>query len=61
MTRKTVIQTHHITYDPPRTVTIYKGEHMLLTRLQWRKRISTGFIEALEQWISDNKGAAIPL
>ena len=56
-----VIQKHHITYTPERIVTIWKGEHWILTRLQWRKRISKGFIEALEQFIKDNKDSAFEL
>lgn len=56
---KPIIQVHHITYEPERTVRIYKGEHWAITQLQRRKRISKGFIEALEQWIVDNKSKAI--
>jgi len=55
------MQRHHITYEPERTVVIYKGEHWLLTRLQWRKYISKGFIEALEQFIKDKRGTAVSL
>lgn len=54
-----VIQTHHITYEPERTVRIYKGEHWILTRMQWRKKTSKGFIEALKQYIKDNKDKAV--
>lgn len=56
-----VIQKHHITYNPERTVHIYKGEHMLLTRLQWRKRLSEGFIESLIHFINTNSHKAINL
>jgi len=55
------MQRHHITYDPERTVIIYKGEHWLLTRLQWRKYISKGFIEALQQFIQDKQETAVSL
>lgn len=61
MAKPRVMQRHHITYEPERTVIIYKGEHMILTRLQWRKYISKGFIEALEQFIADHKDAAVSL
>jgi len=57
-----VIQCHHITYEPERTVMIYKGEHMILTRLQWQKKnISKGFITALKLWIKENKDKAVEL
>ena len=49
-----VIQKHHISYEPERVVYVYKGEHMLLTRMQWRKRVSFGFIKALAQYIDEN-------
>jgi len=60
-TPKPVIQIHHITYTPERTVTIWKGEHWILTRMQWRKRVSKGFIEAIEQIIIENKEKAFDL
>jgi len=60
--RKIVIQRHHITYDPPWVVTIYKGEHYILTLLQRRtKHVSKGFITALKQWIKENEAKAIEL
>jgi len=55
MKKKLVIQTHHIKYKPEWTVNVYKGEHLLLTRLQWRNNVSEGFLEALEQYIKDNR------
>jgi hypothetical protein len=61
MPKKPVIQEHHITYEPERTVLIYKGEHYILTLLQWRKYISKGMIKALEQFIKDYKHLAVPL
>jgi len=59
--RKTVIQTHHITYDPPWIVTIWKGEHWLLTMLSRRKKVSKGFVVALKEWLRVNEGNAINL
>jgi hypothetical protein len=67
--KKREIQKHHITYEdketntPERVVSIYRGEHGVLTRLQWwcSKGCSKGFIEALEQYISDNKDNSIEL
>lgn len=40
---------------------VYKGEHWVLTRLQWRKYVSKGFIDALEQYIIDKRGTAVNL
>lgn len=59
--KKKTIQKHHITYTPERTVVIYKGEHWVLTRLQWRKYVSKGFLEALEQYITDKRDTAVSL
>jgi len=60
--RKLVVQRHHIRYEAPEiVVTIFKGEHMLLTRLGWRKNISQGFIQALRCWLNENEGKAVNL
>lgn len=61
--RKRAIQQHHISYDPEFTVTIYKGEHMLLTKMQWysKKTVSQGFITALKIFIAENEHRAKPL
>lgn len=40
---------------------IYKGEHWVLTRLQWRRVVSKGFLEALEQYIADKRDTAVSL
>lgn len=56
--RRPVIQPHHISYEPEVVVKVYKGEHMLLTKLGWRKRISKGFIQALEDWLTKHKAKA---
>ncbi len=56
-----VIQEHHITYSPEKTVLVYKGEHYILTQLQWRRYISKGLIDALRQFIKDYKHLAFPL
>lgn len=50
--KKTVIQQHHISYDPEVKVTIYKGEHWILTQLQRRKKISAGLIKALKVFVA---------
>ena len=59
--KKRISQRHHITYEPERVVIIYKGEHWVLTRLQWRKVVSKGFLEALEQYIADKRETAVSL
>jgi len=61
MPKKPVIQEHHITYEPEKTVFIYKGEHYILTLLQWRRYISKGMIQALQQFVKDYKHLAVPL
>lgn len=53
--KKSVIQVHHISYDPEVTVEVYKGEHWILTQLQRRKKVSRGFVKALIQWIAENE------
>ena len=55
------IQCHHITYNPPRTVFVFKGEHMILTYIQWRKKFSKGFLEALKDVIVRNEKSAFHL
>jgi hypothetical protein len=59
--RRSVIQNHHIVYDPPWIVKIYKGEHWALTILNRRKRVSKGLIKALEYFIRQNRETAIDL
>ena len=61
MPKKPVIQEHHISYEPEKTVLIYKGEHYILTLLQWRRYISKGLIEALKQFVKDYKHLALTL
>lgn len=58
MTR--AIQEHHIRYEPEETVTIYKGEHKILTLMQWYEKnsVSKGFIRALKKWIRQNESRA---
>ena len=67
MSKKRVIQTHHITYEdkekgiPEETVRVYKGEHLMLTRLDWRKNFSKGFVKALETKLKEIKKIAVEL
>ena len=63
--QKVVIQRHHIQYADEKgrqddiVVPLYKGEHMIITRMQWRKKISKGFIKALKHWILVNEDNAV--
>lgn len=64
MGHKSTIQEHHITYDPPETVFVYKGEHAVLTRMQWycsKRRPSKGFVKALKRWLSEHEHSAVEL
>ena len=63
-----VIQRHHLEYQEGdyniktgEVVLLYKGEHWAITQLQRRKKISKGFIRALEFWINMVKESAIDL
>ena len=58
--RKPVIQEHHISYKPPFSVQVYKGEHLILSKMQWfcRKKVSQGFITALKVFIAEHEQAA---
>lgn len=60
---KRIIQEHHISYDPPVTVYVGKGEHRVLTLIQWytKKFVSLGFIIALETFVAQNRHRAIKL
>ena len=62
-----MIQNHHIIYADEKhkqreeCVKIFKGEHLLLTRLGWRKNISKGFIKSLKIWLLLNEDKAVSL
>ena len=58
MPKKRIIQKHHISYEPAIEVSIFKGEHFILTRMGWAKRISQGFITALKVFIALNEDRA---
>lgn len=59
-----VIQGHHIVYDEKEgqevIVNVYKGEHLILTRLKWycNNGVSKGFIKALKVFIALNEDDA---
>lgn len=58
--KKTVIQNHHISYKPEVVVKIYKGEHKILTLIQWytKKKVSKGFIKSIKHWLALNEDRA---
>jgi len=66
---KSVIQVHHIQYEnkdhrqPEITVKITKGEHKILTLMQWylKKKVSKGFIKAIKVWLAMNEDRAVDL
>jgi len=57
---KRVIQTHHLGRDPEITVRITKGEHNVLTKINWytKKFVSKGFVKALKHWLALNEDRA---
>lgn len=62
------IQRHHLDYQEGefgektgKTVKLYRSEHFLITKMQWRSKVSLGFIEALKYWISQVEKDAIDL
>ena len=64
----TIVQVHHLEYQEGKfedkvgeTVRLWKGEHWAITQMQRRKRISKGFLRALEYWINEVKHTAIDL
>lgn len=58
---KVVIQAHHLSYSPEIKVRIFKGEHWIVSLMNRRKKVSKGFIRALEKWIVDNEAKAVEL
>jgi len=50
-------------YKPEVKVTVFKGEHKILSELNWycRKSVSKGLITALKQWIKENEARAVDL
>jgi len=67
MSKKQTIQRHHIKYKEKDghdwVVTVFKGEHQILTKMQWycRKKVSKGFITALRYFICTREPYAIDL
>jgi len=57
------VQQHHLSYDPEVTVTMFQGEHLVLSLLERydRKTVSRGFVEALKLWIRQNEDRAVKL
>lgn len=62
MSKKQVIQTHHISYNPEIVTKIYKGEHWAITILNRRsKNMSQGFLKCLQQYINQHQEHAVDL
>ena len=63
MPKKKVVQQHHIAYEPEIVVYVRKGEHLILTRMQWycRKTVSKGFIQALKVFVANHENIAVDL
>lgn len=66
--KRDIIHNHHLIYQKGNAeektgpiVKVFQGEHWAITQLQRRKRISKGFIQALEFWINEVKNTAIEL
>ena len=58
---KTVVQNHHISYQPEVIVKIFKGEHWILSQIQRRRRFSKGFVKALKMKIAEIEQDAVKL
>jgi len=60
MPKKKVIQEHHICYRPEIKAPMFKGEHLIITKMHWycRKNVSVGFITALKVFIALNEHRA---
>lgn len=56
-----VVQRHHITYDPPWVVSVFWGEHYVLSQLQWRKHFSKGLMTSLEYFLQMHEKEAVEL
>ena len=66
--KKRIIQRHHIQYAHPErksmrdiVVPIFKGEHKILTLMQWAKTYSKGFIKSLKVFIAQHEDEAVDL
>jgi len=62
--KKSSVQEHHISKDPEVTLYVYKGEHAVLTRMQWycsKRPPSRGFITALKVWLALHESDAVDL
>jgi len=53
---KIIIQKHHITYAGETSediiVPVTKGEHFILTRTQWLKELTPGFVKSMNYLLS---------
>lgn len=63
-TKKSVVQIHHISYEPLWTVTVYKKEHNVLDGRMGMNRwtdVSKGFLTALKVFIARRESSAVNL
>jgi len=58
MTKKAVIQHHHISYKPEVVVPLFKSEHWAITQMLRRKKCSMGFIKSLKVFVALNESQA---
>lgn len=62
MAKKRVINRHHTSYDPEVIVKVYKGEHLIITRLGWTKAPpSQAFLKLLKEYIKAHENDAVDL
>jgi len=59
--KKKTVQSHHISYDPEEQVTMYKGEHWIITQMNRRKYHSKGFVIALKVFLALHEDQAVHL
>lgn len=59
--RPSIVQVHHVTYQPEWTEVVMKGEHWILSQVQRRRRFSWGFIRAMTYELNRAKKVAVNL
>ena len=68
VSKKRIINKHHTSYGNPETgdpeviVKVYKGEHLIITRLGWTKAPpSKAFLVLLKEYIAKHENDAVDL
>jgi len=54
-------QRHHISYEPEEVVTVYQGEHWILSQLGRRVNVSQGMLQSLEHYVTTHRFIAVDL